>query len=214
MGLGPDARGDAQQHLLGPAGGDPLEPVDLVERVDDDVADAAGQRVLQLGRGLVVAVHVDPLGIEAGAQREVQLAAGRDVAGQSGLGEDPQRRGAGERLARVEDLEVVGARGEGVLDRAGAQAQVVLGVDVGGRAELARQLDHVTAADLEPSGGVDPRAERIDVTDPSGQGIGLLGVRQRLLRIVLAHEDADYEAPSRLQAIARTDPRSDMCDAR
>ena len=43
---------------------------------------------------------------------------------------------------------------------------------------------------------------------------GLLGVRQRLLRIVLAHEDADYEAPSRLQAIARTDPRSDMCDAR
>ena len=31
---------DPQQHPLGAPGGDPLEPVDLVERVDDHVADA------------------------------------------------------------------------------------------------------------------------------------------------------------------------------
>ena len=68
--------------------------------------------------------------------------------------------------------------------RACARADVVLGVDVGGRAELARQLDDVAAADLEPAGLVDARPERVDVADPTGQRVGLPGIRQRLLRIV------------------------------
>ena len=65
---------------------------------------------------------------------------------------------------------------------AGAGAHVVLGVDVGGGAELARELDHVAAADLEVAALVDAAAERVDRRSarpgrawrrgaPSGRGI-------------------------------------------
>ena len=176
MGVGPDPRGDAQQDALRAPGGDSLEPLDLVERVDDDVADAGVDGLLELGVALVVAVHVDPLGVEAGVQRQVQLAAGGDVAGEPLLGEEPQGRRAGKGLAREDDLEVVGALGEGGLDRAGAGAHVVLRVDVGGRAELGRELDHVAAADLESAALVDAAAQRIDrrARYRVGQGLSTL----------------------------------------
>ena len=56
-----------------------LEPLDLVEGVDDDPADADRQRRGQLVVGLVVAVQHQPVGRDPGGQGHVQLAAGRDV---------------------------------------------------------------------------------------------------------------------------------------
>ena len=47
-------------------------------------------------------------------------------------------------------------------ESAGAGAQVVLGDDIGGRAELAGQLERVAAADLEAAALVEAAAERED----------------------------------------------------
>ena len=71
-------------------------------------------------------------------------------------------RRARERLGGEQHLEVVGARGERVDERARAGAQVVLGDDVGRRAELARELDSVAAADLEVPGLGHAAADRED----------------------------------------------------
>ena len=49
-----------------------------------------------------------------------------------------------------------------------ARAQVVLGDDVGGRAELARQLDRVAAADLEAAGASRTRRSGVDVRSCRG----------------------------------------------
>ena len=103
----------------------------------------------------------DPLGREAGGEREMQLAAGGHVAPQPLLGEQAQHGGAGEGLGGEHDVEVgVAGVAAGVEESAGAGAQVVLGDDVGGRAELARELDRVAAAHLEPAALVEAAAER------------------------------------------------------
>ena len=83
--------------------GEQLEPVELVERVDDDPADTGLERGAQLVGRLVVAVEHDALGREPGVQRDVQLAAGRDVEVEALLGDEARHRGAEERLARVRD---------------------------------------------------------------------------------------------------------------
>ena len=140
----------------------PLAALDLVEGVEDQVADAGAGGEEDLLVALVVAVHVDAVGVEAGAQRHVQLAAGGDVDREPLLGEEPVGGGAGERLAGEEDLEVGAAALEGLAVGAGAGAHVVLGVDVGGGAELFGQLDHVAAGDLELAALVDAAAGRID----------------------------------------------------
>ena len=99
------------------------------------------------------------------AQRQRQLAAGGHVAGQPLLGEHPVDGGAGERLGGEQHV-AVGVPGREAVDAgAGASAQVVLGDDVGGRAELRGQLDRVAAADLEVPALVDAAAERIDVRE-------------------------------------------------
>ena len=61
------------------AGGRRLQPLDLLERVDDEVADAGVEAGLDLGHRLVVAVEVDALRREAGGAGGGQLAAGGDV---------------------------------------------------------------------------------------------------------------------------------------
>ena len=99
---------DPDQDPLGPVE-QPLGPLDLVEGVEDQVADAAVERVAELGLGLVVAVHVDPRRVEAGGQGHAQLAARGDVDREPLLAHQPVGRGAGKRLARVDHLEVVGA---------------------------------------------------------------------------------------------------------
>ena len=126
------------------------------------MADARAGREEDLLVGLVVAVHVDAAGVEAGAQRHVQLAAGGDVDREPLLGEQPVGGGAGQRLAGEEDLEVGAPALERVAVGAGAGAHVVLGIDVCRRAELCGQLDHVAAADLEMPALVDPAPGRVD----------------------------------------------------
>ena len=90
---------DADEHRLraprspsAPVGDQPLQALDLVEVVDHDQPDAVAQRHPQLGLGLGVAVQHDPLGREARVQRQVQLAAGGDVAPQALLREQRAAR--------------------------------------------------------------------------------------------------------------------------
>ena len=64
------------------------ETVHLLEAVDDDAPDAGVEALGELGRRLVVAVHVDALHREAGAQGERELAAARAHRGSS----PPRRR--------------------------------------------------------------------------------------------------------------------------
>ena len=151
----------------------PLQHVELVQRVDHDVADVCGERLAELGRRLSVAVEVDPRGVEPAPEREEQLAARGDVARQPLLGEQPVHRGARKRLRGEQHVEVGVASGHRLHERAGPGADVVLGDDVRRGAELARELDGVAAADLEPTALVDPRSDRIDV----GQGGGGRGHR-------------------------------------
>ena len=179
VGVGPDPGRHPQEDALATTGGELLEAVDLVEGVDDHVPDAGIESLLQLGLGLVVAVHVDPLRLEPAAERQVQLATGGDVAGEPLLGEQPVGGGAAQRLARVEDLEALGPLGEGGDDLAGAGAEVILGIDISGGAEFGRELDQVAAADLDPAALVDaaPGGEDRRPRDRVGERAGVSGIR-------------------------------------
>ena len=100
---------------------------------------------LQLASGLRVAVEDDPLAGEARLLGQRELAAGGDVDAQPLLVEDAQDGRAREGLGGEHDL-ALPHRGR---ELAGAVAQVVLGDDVHGRAELAGELDRVAAADRQ-----------------------------------------------------------------
>src|SRR3954469_23773742 len=77
------------------------QPVDLVEGVEDDVADARLDRQPELDQRLVVAVQRDPLGGEPGGQREGQLVAAARVQVQAVVGDPARDLAAEERLRRV-----------------------------------------------------------------------------------------------------------------
>ena len=89
--------------------GERVEPVDLVEGVDDDPADPDLEGAAQLRHRLVVAVEADAGRVEAGTQGDGELAAGADVEAQALLGDPPRDGRAEERLAGVVDV-VVGER--------------------------------------------------------------------------------------------------------
>ena len=129
VGVRLDAGGDAHEHARGPPelGGHRRQPLDLVEGVDDDPADAELDGPLELAERLVVAVEADPLHREARARGHRQLAAGADVEREPVLGQPARHGRAEERLAGVEDL----VAGEGVAEGAGPGAEVVLVEDVG-----------------------------------------------------------------------------------
>jgi hypothetical protein len=153
VGVGVDSGPDPQQHALAAARAQHARELrDVLGVVDHDPADARLDRQPQLLLRLGVAVQVDALGREARLQRQVQLPAGGDVDAQVLAGEQPQHGGdraclGGEyHLARTV---VVGLDRSG--ERARAGAQVVLGHHVRRRAELARELDRVAAADREPA---------------------------------------------------------------
>ena len=132
VGVGFDAGCDPHQHVAAEA--DAFQPVDLVGGVGDDAADAGVTRHRDLGVALVVAVHHQAFGREAGVEGDVQLATGGDVEVQTLLGHEPRHRRAEERLARVRH--VLGAE---LLDVGAAPAaQVGLVVDEERGAELAR----------------------------------------------------------------------------
>ena len=120
VGVRLDADGRADQHRHRRAAGRHAaarqrhQPVDLVEGVDDDVPDPGVDGQLQLDQRLVVAVQRDPLGREAGGQREGELVAAAGVQVQAVVGDPAGDLAAEERLRRVVD---VGA-GEGVAKSA------------------------------------------------------------------------------------------------
>ena len=95
----------------------------------------------------------DPRGLEAGAQRD--RAARRRTRRRSRS--PPRRARAGPRCTGTPSTRRRARTsrrrgGERLAERAGAGAEVVLGDDVRGRAELARELDEVAAADLDVAG--------------------------------------------------------------
>ena len=112
-------------------------------------------RIAELGLGLVVAVQVDAGGVEARPEGHVELAARGHVHRQGQLGAEPVDRRERCRLARVQDLEVLGPGPEGVEVRARPGADVILGVDVDRGPELGHHLDHVAAPHLQVPARVD-----------------------------------------------------------
>src|SRR5919201_62507 len=90
-----------------------VRQLDLVERVEDQMADARLEGVPELGLGLVIAMQVDAGRVEASGERDMQLPAGGDVDREALLAHHPERGGGGEGLARVDDLEGLGALLEG-----------------------------------------------------------------------------------------------------
>ena len=179
--MGPclDPRRHPDQDLLLPPGGgtEPVEALDLGDRIADHMADAVLDHLAQFGRRLVVAVHVDQRRVEPRPQRGRQLAVRRDV-DRKPLGlEDTLDRGDRRRLARVDDLELLRPRPEGVEIRAGAGPDVVGDVDVGRGPELARELNDVAATHLEATAIVDPTADRVDRRALDGVRLGCLPAR-------------------------------------
>ncbi len=96
VGVRLDARSYPQQHrghttVLGIEG---VEAIELVERVDDGAPDPCGAGHAQLFDALVVAVQHQAVGRERRRERDVQLAAGRDVEPQTLLIDEPHHRSA------------------------------------------------------------------------------------------------------------------------
>ncbi len=146
VGVGLDAHGHADEHVLDDTGltGDRVEPVDLGERVEHDVPDPGGHGGLQFADGLVVAVHRDLPGGEAGVQGHGELTTGRDVERESFLMDPPRDLAAQERLRRVVHLR---RRTEGLRDLPAAGAEVVLVDDEQRGAVLLGELGHRDAGD-------------------------------------------------------------------
>ena len=108
-------------------GHDALEPVDVVEVVHHDQADAVLDRQLEFLVALGVAVQDEPARIGARLERGQDLAAARDVEVQTLLDHDPLNGRARERLRRERHVAArpsAAERGEVV---AGALPQSVLG---------------------------------------------------------------------------------------
>ena len=170
VGVRLDAGGHAHHDGLGPAEplGDLGQPLDLLEGVDDDPADAEGDRLLELGQALVVAVEADPGHVEAGPLGHRQLAAGADVEVEPLLRGPAGGGGAEERLAGVEDVVV----GEGLAEGTGAGPEVGLVEDVRRRAVLRDQVGEAHSPDAEDTVHL-VRGLRPEMAD-QGVGVGRL----------------------------------------
>jgi len=151
-----DPRCQAHEHLLPDAArrGGALETFDLGEGVDDEGSDADVEGKPDLGCGLVVPVEVDAPCREGGEPRRGELAARGHVQREPFLGDELTHGAAGERLARVDDLERTRIHGERLEVRPALSAQGGLVVDEERRPERVRQLDDVAAPDLEMTVGV------------------------------------------------------------
>jgi hypothetical protein len=103
VGVRLDADRHAHQHVLHGAlvASDPVQPDDLVERVQHDRADSDRHPRGELGGRFVVAVQGDPLGREVRAQRDLELAATAHVQRQPLLGDPSGHLDGQERLRRV-----------------------------------------------------------------------------------------------------------------
>ena len=136
---------------------------------------AGGDRPLELGDALVVAVEAEARGIRAGGEGDGELAAGAHVDREPLLGHPADHLGAEERLAGVVDarLHAVQRRGraERVERAARVRADLVLVEDVERRAEAlaqrrcgnAAEVDHAVVVAVRPP-RPDARHEGIRVT--------------------------------------------------
>jgi hypothetical protein len=143
-------------------------------------------------------VHVDPGRVKTRGQREGELPAGGDIAGQSLLSEHPVHGGARKCLGGKQHVAVGVPGGETVDEGAGTATQILLDDDVHGRPELAGQLDRVAASDLQVTRGVDARSRGIDV---------------RQLRSDGAHGRQRYAAAATAVQQPRTDPQGQLRSA-
>ena len=132
---------------------DRVQQLDLREGVNDDAADAHLESAAQFGVRFVVAVQPDARGGHPAAQRQLQLAAGRDVHVQVLVEHPPRDARREERLGRVVDVHLgaVAAEcgGEVVAEGRGPSAEVRLVDDVEGGAEPAREFAKVRTADAD-----------------------------------------------------------------
>ena len=157
--LGPDA-GDQpdQDGLL--AGDQPLEPVDVVEVVDDDGADPGAHGHLEVRVGLGIPVHDDVARGYAAGQGQHELTRAGDVDAEPFLRHDAVAGRAGERLRREEHLRPRPPRRQLVAELPGPRAQGGLVDHVRRRAELRRDVVEPDASDDEHPVVVLARARR------------------------------------------------------
>ena len=195
VGVGLDARRDAQQHRRPsrpPRGHERLEAVELVVAVDDDAADARRRRrAAQLVLGLVVAVQDEPVGGHPGGEGDVELAAGGHVEVQPLLVGEAGHRPAEERLRGVG-----GAVGERVDGLPAPGPQVRLVVDEQRRAELGRRARAVEQPPI--------------ASQPSSPTAAVSGSRcrgQRAGHCTAQSIRSGADTPSRSRPIAQADAR-------
>jgi hypothetical protein len=103
VGSGGHAGDDAHQHVLANAGraGHSAHTPNLRHIVDADQPDARAHCQLDLGVGLVVAVHRDPARVGAGTQARRQLTTGGDQQAEALLGCGLDEASGGECLHRI-----------------------------------------------------------------------------------------------------------------
>ena len=144
------------------------------------------ERLAQLGLALGVAVQVDPLGRR---RRPCSASASSPPEATS----QPRPSSANSRRTAVHGNAFVAKtsdvrsceRSNAARNARARAAQVVLGDDVGGRAELAGELERVAAADLQAPALVEGGADRVDVRELLGHdGHGGQRVCRRNLRTV------------------------------
>ena len=168
VGLAADVGGDPHQHRLAARavaeralGDQPLEPLDLVEVVDHDQPHAV----------VAAPCAAPPRTWRCRASRSARARSRRAARGAARRRRPrrttvppartaPAPRCRGRPWRRTPRGSPPGPRRAGRDEGARARAQVVLGDHVGGRAELARQLDRVAAADLEVAALVEAAAQR------------------------------------------------------
>ena len=147
MGVGLHTSGDAHQHLghhiqLSASG---LDPINLVEGVDDDAPHSLLQCEADLLRRFVVAVEAETLGGHPTRQGDLHLTHGGDVQAQPLLSHPPGHSTGQQRLARVVDL----PSPEVVAKVPCPSAEVLFVNDVGGSAMRSCQLRQAHSADRD-----------------------------------------------------------------
>jgi hypothetical protein len=153
--VGLDPGRDAHEHPSHSGRGCAL---DLLQRVEYDESGTCLRGGSQLVVALVVAVHHDPLGRDAGPERELELAEAGHIRAEPLVGKQAQQRGVREGLGPVGDERA--RRGAAVRGR--LLAQRGLAVDEERRPVLVRQLGGADAAERELASG-DRGARREEV---------------------------------------------------
>ena len=210
MGVSLDTRRHANQQALAATrragcharSAEGAKPDDLVERVDNDPADAGTQRGCELLGGLVVAVAHKLLTARSSRERDGHLPAGRDV--ERHLLLEGQRS---HRLAQ-EGLGCVGDAGPETGNSLAAPiAHVVFVVDEHRRPDLLRQLQEVDPADTQVTVAGD--RGRVGKQVPKDRAVGWRRWRGRLGRgrpggrSGAGHIASGARTPRRSSAIAR-----------